>query len=270
MSDKIISKVIRVKKRNNVNDNNFDLLNRILLKMDTIEENNKLLLDNNIKLNKKIIDLEELNEDLLDKIYNLEKRFEYINDNQNNDNIDDKFFIIEDKLDNISKSIDLIKTGKVYINNFKIKELNENIYKEMLNKIDKNIIINKLNFNDERSILQLLSNFYKSNDNKNIENKKINYPIKLKGKLDFEYFDNGKWIEDKYGDIVIDLLLTNFKKLFCKVNLFPQNIKDSSVFLRNEDFILTLTGNNCSKSSYKDLRMKLKRKLKDELRRNSN
>lgn len=270
MSDKIISKVIRVKRRNNVNDHNFDLLNKILLKMDTMEENNKLLLDNNTKLNKKINDLEELNEDLLDKVYSLEKRLEFFNDYQNNNNIDEKFFIIEDKLDDINKSIDLIKTGKVYINDFKIKELNENIYKDILNTIDKEIIINKLKFNDERSILQLLSKFYKSNDNKNIENNKINYPIKLKGKLDFEYFDNGKWIEDKYGEIVIELLLNNFKKLFRTVNLFPQNIEDTCIFLRNEDFILTLTGKNCSKSSYKDLKSKLKRKLKAELRKNSN
>ena len=40
------------------------------------------------------------------------------------------------------------------------------------------------------------------------------------------------------------------------------NIKDSNIFMRNQHFIDSLTqNNNCSKSSYKDLRMKLKRKL---------
>lgn len=270
MSDKIISKVIKIKKRNNVNDCNFDILNKILLKMDTIEESNTKLLDNNIKLNKKISELEELNEDLLDKIYCLEKKLNDVNDYRNNDNIDDKFYIIEDKLDDISKSINLIKTGKVYINDFKMKELNENIYIDIFNSINKDMIINKLKFNDERSILQLLSKYYKSNNDKNVENNKINYPIKIRGKLDLEYFNNGKWIEDKYGDIVIDLILNNFNKLFKKINLYPMNIKDTNIFMRNQHFIDSLTqNNNCSKSSYKDLRMKLKRKLRNELCRNS-
>ena len=271
MSDKIITKVIKVKKRTNINDCNFDLLNKILLKMDTIEESNSKLLDSNQHLNKKINDLEELNEELLDKIYCLEKKLNNVNDYQDNCNIDDKFYIIEDKLDNISKSINLIKTGKVYINDFKMKELNENIYIDIYNSIDENIIISKLKFNDERSILQILGKFYKSSNDKDIENNKINYPIKIRGKLDFEYFNNGKWIEDKYGDIVIDLILNNFNKLFKKVNLYPTNIKDSDIFMRNQHFIDSLTmNNNCSRSSYNNLRKKLKRKLRDELRRNGN
>jgi hypothetical protein len=271
MSDKIITKVIKVKKRTNVNDCNFDLLNKILLKMDTIEESNSKLLDSNQHLNKKINGLEELNEELLDKIYCLEKKLNNVNDYQDNCNIDDKFYIIEDKLDNISKSINLIKTGKVYINDFKMKELNENIYIDIYNSIDENIIISKLKFNDERSILQILGKFYKSSNDKDIENNKINYPIKIRGKLDFEYFNNGKWIEDKYGDIVIDLILNNFNKLFKKVNLYPTNIKDSDIFMRNQHFIDSLTmNNNCSRSSYNNLRKKLKRKLRDELRRNGN
>ncbi len=68
---------------------------------------------------------------------------------------------------------------------------------------------------------------------------------------------------------MIDLILNNFNKLFKKINLYPMNIKDTNIFMRNQHFIDSLTqNNNCSKSSYKDLRMKLKRKLRNELCRN--
>jgi len=212
------------------NDNSIEILKKLLVKIEGLEETNKLLAD-------KVNDLEETNSGLMGKIDSLEDIVEGGNGkistmsnklDKVEDVLDYKLDDIEDKMVEIGRSLNVIKSGKIYINNFEFKELNENTHLDICNTIDHDIIINKLSLRDHRSILRILELFYKSEGgDDDMENKKINYPIKLKGKMGFEYFRNGKWLDDNYGDSVIDLLLMNFNKVFKCVNLYPTKSEES-------------------------------------------
>lgn len=256
------------------NDNSIEMLKKLLVKIEGLEETNKLLAD-------KVNDLEETNSGLMGKIDSLEDIVEGGNGkistmsnklDKVEDVLDYKLDDIEDKMVEIGRSLNVIKSGKIYINNFEFKELNENTHLDICKTIDHDIIINKLGLRDHRSILRILELFYKSEGgDDDMENKKINYPIKLKGKMGFEYFRNGKWLDDNYGDSVIDLLLMNFNKVFKCVNLYPQKVKKVEIFMENQKFIDELSLNdNCSRNAYNNFRKELKRHLKFELRKNEN
>ena len=84
----------------------------------------------------------------------------------------------------------------------------------------------------------------------------MNYPVKCKGKVDFEYYTDGKWIDDRYGTNVIDLIFKNFQELFLNVNLFPHNVQLNAM-IENQQFINKLNHPNYKKEFKKKLRNEL-------------
>jgi len=220
-----------------------EIFMKIFNKLDILEKNNLELININKNLANKLNQIENILENKLDDI--------------------------ESKILEINKTLFLIKNSRIYINDFKLNELTKTTHINICKDINHDIIIKKLSMRNDRSILSLLNIFYKSNNNKELENNKINYPFRLKGKVGFEYYSNGKWIEDIYGDSVIDLILFNFNKVFKSVNLYPNKIKKINDFMENQKFIDELSiNNNSSKQIHMDFRKTLKRHLRVELEKN--
>ena len=136
---------------------------------------------------------------------------------------------IDKKLKLILTKIDILKKSKVYLDDFKMKELKkENII------VDIDFARRMLEFKDHRSIIYIMKKYYKSDINE-----KILYPIKYKQNHGFDYFNKGRWIHDTYGEILIDILFCNFKALFMKCNDFDA-IKVMNKFIENQTFIQQL------------------------------
>jgi len=59
-------------------------------------------------------------------------------------------------------------------------------------------------------------------------------------KYKYQYFFNGTWINDYNAEIIIDILFTNFEKVFLRINTLDNY--DTDNFLNNQKFIYSLNG----------------------------
>lgn len=208
------------------------------------------------KLFKMIKEMNEKMEIINDNVIDLQEEVERINkkNERSNYELNDKMADIKDNIDNINKDFDIIKNGKIFINNNNFKELNEETYKDIMEKLGVEYLLKKLSLRNERSILTIMEQYFKSDETD--ENYKVNFPVKCKGKVDFEYFTDGKWIDDRYGTNVVDLIAKNFQNMFLKINLYPNNVNDNA-FEANQLFINKLESEKFKKE--------FKKKLRDEL-----
>ena len=208
------------------------------------------------KLFKMIKEMNEKMEIINDNVIDLQEEVERINkkNERSNCELNDKMADIKDNIDNINKDFDIIKNGKIFINNNNFKELNEETYKDIMEKLGVEYLLKKLSLRNERSILTIMEQYFKSDETD--ENYKVNFPVKCKGKVDFEYFTDGKWIDDRYGTNVVDLIAKNFQNMFLKINLYPNNVNDNA-FEANQLFINKLESEKFKKE--------FKKKLRDEL-----
>lgn len=234
---------------NSIMNQILEISSKLLSKIDLIEKK----VDG---MEEKFCGLEEMVDVINDKINDHEKTLGHIEST-----VDD----VNDEVHNMKNDLDIIKSGKIYVNSFDCKELDERMYIDIRKSIGDSIILDKLSFRDHRSIIKLMQMYFKSDTM--FENSKINYPIRCKGKIDFEYFSDGKWIEDKYGFNTVEIIFRNFKNLFMCVNRFPNSNKPSftaSDLIENQKFIHTL-------SEYCDKHKKdFKRFLRNELIKNQN
>jgi len=201
------------------------------------------------KMNSKI---DVINDNLLDLQEEVEKVNKKIDGN--NTDLNDKMEEIQTNIENINKDFDKIKDGKIFINNSNYKELNDNTYQDIIKSLGQDYILKKLSLRNYQSILAIMEQYFKSDNS--MENAKVNYPVKCKGKVDFEYYTDGKWIDDRYGTNVIDLIFKNFQELFLNVNLFPNNVQLNAM-IENQQFINKLNHPNYKKEFKKKLRNEL-------------
>ena len=208
------------------------------------------------KLFKMISSLNEKMDIINDNVLDLQEEVEKINkkNERSNYEMNDKMSDIMSNIDNINKDFDIIKNGKIFINNNNYKELNERTYKDIMEELGVEYLLKKLSLRSERSILTVMERYFKSDTSD--ENYKVNFPVKCKGKVDFEYFTDGKWIDDRYGSNVVDLIFKNFQNMFLKINLYPNNV-NLNAMIENQQFI-----NKMNSATFKKA---FKKKLRDEL-----
>lgn len=201
------------------------------------------------KMNSKIDVISDNLLDLQEEVEKVNKKIDR-NDNELNDKMEE----IQNNIENINKDFDKIKDGKIFINNSNYKELNDKTYQDIIKSLGQDYILKKLSLRNYQSILAIMEQYFKSDNS--TENAKVNYPVKCKGKVDFEYYTDGKWIDDRYGTNVIDLIFKNFQELFLNVNLFPNNVQLNAM-IENQQFINKLNHPNYKKEFKKKLRNEL-------------
>ena len=132
-----------------------------------------------------------------------------------------RMIVYEENLQKMKEEMDSLKETK---SSNSIKELR----REIIN-IDTDLVKNKLKKRNIHSICDLMELYY---------NKK--YPIKCLSKYKYQYFFNGTWINDYNAEIIIDILFTNFEKVFLRINTLDNY--DTDNFLNNQKFIYSLNG----------------------------
>ena len=231
--------------------------NNILLS--SIIKQNKLLKKQNEDIVKLYMFTKEKYNDLENKYNNLKSITNKLSNKLSNELSETKQNIsklIEDntnklfeKLNNIQKELYIIKQSNIYIEDNCIKELKK---EKILFKDDFNLeyVLKIITYRDNRTILNIMKQYYKINEGT------IKYPFKYKEKQGFDYFYNGKWIHDTYGEIIIDILFYNVKDLLLSCNLFD-NVKSMSTFIENQIFIQKLNDKKYKKEFKKYLKNEL-------------
>ena len=123
-------------------------------------------------------------------------------------NITSKLISLETRIHNLESCFKTININKIENKEENIIELK----KEMLD-IDMENIKKAIIYKDYRSIIYLFKLYYKTKTNE--ENQ---YPIRIKSKRIYEYYNNNKWIQDNDAHYIKHTLFTNMQTLFYKFN----------------------------------------------------
>ncbi len=165
--------------------------------------------------------------------YTIEKNFKEHSECLNN--ITSKLISLETRIHNLESCFKTININKIENKEENIIELK----KEMLD-IDMENIKKAIIYKDYRSIIYLFKLYYKTKTNK--ENQ---YPIRIKSKRIYEYYNNNKWIQDNDAHYIKHTLFTNMQTLFYKFNNLD-NITDVDDIYNYQYFI-----NKLSEEKYK-------------------
>lgn len=165
---------------------------------------------------------------------------------QNKKIIEQNFEIIKQNNELKQKTLNLdviIKEfNQLKINQLKINQLNvlPQLKKEYFD-IDNEFVVKVMLYKDHRTILKIIEKYYENG-----------YPFKYKRGEGFDYYVNGKWIHDTYGDIILDILLYNVKILLFKSNIFDNfNLNQIS---ENQNFIHSISINKFKRNFIKHLK----------------
>ena len=188
-------------------------------------------------------------------------------------NIDNRICLIENKvnkLETIITKIEVLTNNQQQNNNQNENiDLKQNIFNinHTLNNLNQsvnsnsNIIINlikeEMNFKHEdikkalvykdyRTILYLFKLYYKNKSNK--ENV---YPIKIKGKRTFEYYNNN-WIHDANAHYIKNTIFMNIQTELYKYNNLD-NINDVDDIYNNQVFINKLSDDKYKRDVFKHI-----------------
>jgi len=170
--------------------------------------------------------------------------------NQLNKKFDDKMDLLEKRILNIENKLNIPNQEleqKETINLLEIKS-------EILN-IDKKEVLKALKYNDYRSFMYIFKLYYK-----NDKNNKYVYPIKIISVRSFEYYYNGKWNKDLYGNHIINILCGNIQSLFLKYNTLDDDTSNITCedFIMNQYFIHKLSDEKYKKEILKHIVEELK------------
>jgi len=106
---------------------------------------------------------------------------------------------------------------------------------------------------DYTSILMVFRQYYK---NKN--NTKYIYPIKVVSSRKYEFYYNGKWHDDLYGDITRKTIMRNIQNLFIKYNIMDDINITMEDFVMNQEFIYKLSDDKHKKDLFKHITEEVK------------
>ena len=156
-----------------------------------------------------------------------------------------KFSLLYDKMISIDTSIKNIErkihfsTNKNGLNNLIIDDLRE-IKIEQL-EMNKNDVIRAMSYGDYRSVVNIFKKVYK--------NKNGLYPIKINGPRSFEYYYDGRWVPDIYGNYIMECIIKNCEDLFLRYNSLEELGDD--VFIQNQMLINNLSNEKYKKTVFK-------------------
>jgi hypothetical protein len=159
--------------------------------------------------------------------------------------IESKVNKIEDKVNKLELIINSMQNSKsesVVIQDDNIIELK----KEHLN-IPFDIVKKSLVYKDFRTVLYLFKYYYKNKTNQ------VNvYPIKLKSKRVYEYYNNNQWIIDNNAHFIKYTLFMNIQTELYKYNNID-NVSDIDDIYNNQIFITKLSDDKHKREIFKHI-----------------
>lgn len=174
-----------------------------------------------------------------------------------NNIIQEKLNVFENLIDNIQTKISGLEIRIINLEeNFKLvtnikpnSDNNENIVqlkKESIN-IENNIVKKALVYKDYRTILYLFKYYYRNKTN--VIHK---YPIRIKSKRVYEYYNNNSWIIDNNGHYIKNTLFMNIQTILFKYNNMD-NIDDLEDLYNNQIFINKLSDEKYKRDLFKHI-----------------
>jgi len=155
--------------------------------------------------------------------------------------------LIQIKLNQLDTKINNIESHLMLFN--KENKQEENIVelkKELLN-ISNEIIEKAIVFKDYRTVLALFKYYYKTKTNE------INkYPIRIKSKRVYEYFNNNQWISDNNAHYIKHTLFMNIQTILYKYNNMDI-VKDIDDIYNNQVFITKLSDEKYKRDIFKHI-----------------
>lgn len=165
----------------------------------------------------------------------------------NHEEILDKLGSLDKRVDSIEQKLEVIEQTITH-KPMKSDDL-RSIVKEKLDlETNKKVIIKFLNSKNVETDVKVFAEYYiiKYNDGQN-----VNYssPIKCVSARKYQYWNNGKWIDDMDGYYIKKVLIYNIQKLYLKANVIDPDNTD--LFEENQKYI-----NNMSNDKYARLFMR--------------
>lgn len=154
--------------------------------------------------------------------------------------ITSKLISLESRMSNLESNLKIVNkndTGDENINELK---------KEMLN-FDMNDIKKAIVYKDYRTIIFLFKLYYKNKTNSIHQ-----YPIRIKSKRIYEYYNNSKWIQDNDAHYIKNTLFTNIQTLLYKYNILD-NVPDVDDIYNNQFFINKLSEEKYRRDTFKHI-----------------
>ena len=170
--------------------------------------------------------------------YTIEKNFKEHLECLNN--ITSKLISLESRICNLESCFTTMNNNENKEGN--IIELKKDMLDIDLENIKKAII-----YKDYRSIIYLFKLYYKTKTNN--ENQ---YPIRIKSKRIYEYYNNNKWIQDNDAHYIKNTLFANMQTLFYKFNNLD-NVTDVDDIYNYQYFINKLSEEKYKKEVFKHI-----------------
>ncbi len=161
------------------------------------------------------------------------------------ENIENKVNKIDDKVNKLELIINSMQNSKVE----SVQTQDENIIelkKESLD-IPLDIIKKSLVYKDFRTVLYLFKFFYKNKTNQSNV-----YPIKLKSKRVYEYYNNNQWNIDNNAHFIKYTLFMNIQTELYKYNNID-NVTDIDDIYNNQIFINKLSDDKHKREIFKHI-----------------
>ena len=156
------------------------------------------------------------------------------------------------KVNLLDKKVKLLESNFKMLNDSKniVIEINDldlvELKKESLD-IDNEIVKKALIYKDFRSILYIFKTYYK-----NKTNSVSQYPIRMKSKRIYEYYNNNQWNTDNNAHYIKNTLFMNIQTIFYKYNNLD-NVKEIDDIYSNQIFINKLSEDKYKRDLFKHI-----------------
>lgn len=161
--------------------------------------------------------------------------------------LSDKVNLLDKKVSNLECNLQLLSKSNKEHNNNEISNSGIVELKKESIEIDNENIKKAILYKDYRSILYIFKIYYKNKTNSISQ-----YPIKMKSKRIFEYFNNNQWIVDNNAHYIKNTLFMNIQTIFYKYNNLD-NITDVDDLYSNQIFINKLSDDKYKRELFKHI-----------------
>ena len=157
---------------------------------------------------------------------------------------------VSNRLDTLDKRIEIIE--KTITDKPMLSDELRSILKEKLDiSMNKKQIVKLMNARNIEADVKVFAEYYmvKYNDGQN-----VNYssPIKSVSARKYQYWNNGKWVDDMDGYYIKKVLVYNIQKLYLKANTIdPEN---PDLFEDNQKYIDNMSGDKYPRLFMRELR----------------
>lgn len=160
---------------------------------------------------------------------------------------------LKEKMNSLESKVKILETNLQMLSKSKDNELNNipqldivELKKESID-VDNEVIKKAILYKDYRSILYIFKMYYKNKTNSIAQ-----YPIKMKSKRIFEYYNNNQWNTDNNAHYIKNTLFMNIQTIFYKYNNLD-NVTDVDDLYSNQLFINKLSEDKYKRDVFKHI-----------------